>query len=330
MIETLGLPDIYKPIKGDLERFITLIRRELSSDDPFMDRIYDHLSKISGKHLRPALAILSARLVGDKTETPIRIAMAIELLHTATLIHDDIIDGSKYRRNQLSMNAKWGTEISIICGDHLYAKAFTILSEFTDPVINKMFSACAKTMCEGEMKQVETRRNLDMGEDAYTEIILKKTASLFQAACAAGGYVAQKPMETIQSLGEYGRNFGLLFQLTDDCMDLVSSEENLGKKAGLDFEKSDPTLPLIYLYQGLDADGKTEFKKILNGSGEDEKAAYFQRIKARVLSAGVLERCLAHARIYAAAATASLKGFPDSPCRKSLLDLVDFTLQRVS
>ncbi len=329
MIQTLGLPEIYKPIKEDLDRFNSLIRKELSSRDSFMNGIYEHLLNISGKHLRPALAIFSARLAGDTSETPIRIAMAIELLHTATLVHDDIIDGSMYRRNQLSMNAKWGTEVSIICGDHLYAKAFTILSELTDPMINKMFSACARTMCEGEMKQVETRNNLDMDEAAYTEIILKKTASLFQAACAAGGYVARKPMETIERLGEYGRSFGLLFQLTDDCMDLVGSEENLGKKAGLDFEKSDPTLPLIYLYQGLDADGRSEFKKIMNGATPDEKALYFQRVKARVLSTGILERCMTHARGYAAAAALALKEFPESPCRKSLLDLVDYTFQRV-
>ncbi len=330
MIETLGLAEIYKPIKSDLDHFNSLIRKELSSRDPFIHRIYEHLLNISGKNLRPALAILSARLLGNRTETPIRVAMAIELLHTATLIHDDIIDGSMYRRNQPSMNAKWGIEISIICGDHLYSKAFTILSELADPTINKMFSTCARTMCEGEMKQVETRKDTELGEAAYIEIILKKTASLFQAACAAGGYLAQQPPGTIQRIGEYGKNYGLLFQINDDCMDLVGNDEELGKKAGLDFDKSDPTLPLIYLFQNLSATAREEFKKITNGASAPEKADYFERVRAMVLREGIPERCMALARRYGADALAALEGFPDSPCRKSLVDLVDYTLQRVS
>ena len=314
---SLGLPDIYKPIQADLARFSALLRSELASSDVFLQSIHEYLLSISGKHLRPALAIMSARLCGEKTEAPIRVALAIELLHTATLIHDDIIDGSMYRRNQLSMNARWGTEVSIICGDYLYAKAFSILSGLEDPSIYKMFSSCARTMCEGEMKQVETRKSLEMNEAAYLEIILKKTASLFQAACAVGGYLARRSPDLILNLAEYGKNFGMVFQITDDCMDIVGKEEKLGKKAGLDFEKNDPTLPLIYLYRNL---GDSERKAFENS---------FEKMRARAVSEGIVERCLIEAREYAQAASASLEGFPDSPCKKSLQELVDFAIQRV-
>ena len=276
MIVTHDLSEIYSPIKRDLDLFHKMIRDEIRSKDPFIQSIIDYLLGLSGKHLRPALAILSARLGGDRTDVPVRLAIAIELLHTATLVHDDIIDGSMYRRNQLSMNAKWGTEVSIICGDYLYAKAFSILSSMDDQRINRLFATCAKTMCEGEMKQVETRKSTAVSEEAYNQIILKKTASLFQAACAVGGHVSGLAQNMVQALGEYGRNFGLAFQISDDCLDIIGAQENLGKKAGLDFEKSDPTLPLIYLYESLPAERRAEFMELVKPADPSNKLANFE------------------------------------------------------
>jgi octaprenyl-diphosphate synthase len=329
VIVAQDLAEIYKPIRGDLELFKRLIREELDSPDVFIRSILDYLLGISGKHLRPALAILSARLGGNRTDVPVRLAIAIELLHTATLIHDDIIDGSMYRRNQLSMNAKWGVEVSIICGDYLYAKAFSILSALGDAEINRMFSLCARTMCEGEMKQVERRKSLDMGEEAYTEIIRKKTASLFQAACAVGGYVARRDVATLRRLSDYGLHFGLAFQIADDCLDIVGEEEEIGKKAGLDFEKRDPTLPLIYLYETLAPSERDELRRLGEASGAADRLAGFQRIKELCVERGVVERAMERAREHAARAAESLRAEADSPYRKSLLDLVDYALQRI-
>lgn len=325
-IATRDLSEIYKPIRADLELFNTLIRQELKSSDPFIQSINDHLLLISGKHLRPALSILSARMAGNTTDIPVRLAIAIELLHTATLIHDDIIDGSAFRRNQASINAKWGTEVSIISGDYLYAKAFSILAAMNDPNIFKMFAACAMAMCEGEMKQVETRKSLDLSEVAYTEIIHKKTASLFQAACAGGAYVAGQPHDAVYRLGEYGKNFGIAFQIADDCLDIIGQEESLGKKAGLDFDKSDPTLPLIYLYQ---TGNREELDGLMNGATPQAREENFAKLKQILISTGILEKCVERARDYAARAVAGLEGMPDSVYRKSLSDLVDFTVQRI-
>ena len=329
MIGTQDLSDIYKPIKQDLNSFNEMIQKELTSKDRLIQSIHEYLLGVSGKQLRPALAIICARLSGDTSDVPIRLALAIELLHTATLIHDDIIDSSMYRRNQLSMNAKWGTEISIICGDYLYAKAFQVLSVLDDSNINKMFAQCARTMCEGEMKQVEARENLEITEEAYIEIILKKTASLFQAACAVGGYVAKQPANIIHCLSEYGKNFGLAFQIVDDCLDIIGEEEHLGKKTGIDFKKSDPTLPLIHLYQTMESHQREKLMRLIGSVDSNEKIEYFRQIKPMFISTGAVDKCIERAKSYASQAFASARELPDSVYRKSLLDLLDYTLQRV-
>jgi len=177
------------------------------------------------------------------------------------------------------------------------------------------------------MKQVETRQTLAMSERDYTEIIHKKTASLFQAACAAGAYVSKQPIPAVQTLAEYGKNLGLAFQITDDILDIVGKDEELGKKAGLDFEKQDPTLPLIYLYEAL-GPRRGELEKLMNAEN-GAVAENFKKIKELCVSSGTLEKCMGRARDYAAAAHENLKSLPDSAYKKSLSDLVDFTVQRV-
>lgn len=314
MIQTPTLSDIYRPIEKDLASFQSSLRSQLRSEDPLLQELGDYIVEIAGKHLRPALTIFTARMSGEKTDLPIRLAIAIELLHTATLIHDDIVDGSHFRRNRESLNQKWGTEIALICGDYIYAKAFSAFSEIADPRINQMFSLCALKICEGEMKQVEARRSPLVSEEKYLSMIYKKTAALFETACAAGGYAAGLPLARIQQLSEYGKAFGMAYQIADDCLDLVGTSEVLGKENGSDFEKSDPTLPLIYLMSEM------------NG---DFPRSDFAKARDLAVERGAVERSLTLARQYGAQAAAALQSSPATPCRKSLLELVDFTLQRV-
>ena len=314
MLQTLALSDIYRPIDKDLTAFQTALQEQLHSEDPLLRDIGRHILEISGKHLRPALTIFTARMHGETTDLPIRMAITIELLHTATLVHDDIVDGSSFRRNRESLNQKWGNEIALIGGDYIYAKAFLSLSEIADPRVNRMFSHCALRICEGEMKQVETRKTPRVTEEQYLAMIQKKTAVLFETACAAGGYAAGLSAPQVQKLAEYGRCFGMTYQIVDDCLDLVGSAKVLGKENGSDFEKNDPTLPLIYLMGEM------------NG---DFPAGDFARVRALAVERGAVERSLAVARRYAAQAAAALESSPAGPCRKSLLDLIDFTLQRV-
>lgn len=314
MIQAPALTDIYRPIEKDLAEFQTQLKAQLRSDDPLLQELGEYIVQISGKHLRPALTIFTARMSGEKTQLPIQLAIAIELLHTATLIHDDIVDGSKFRRNRESLNQKWGTEIALIGGDYVYARAFASLSEAADTRLMQMFGLCALRICEGEMKQVETRRAPHVSESSYLTMIYKKTAVLFETACAAGGYAAGLSAAQIQKLAEYGKAFGMAYQIADDCLDLVGSAEVLGKENGSDFEKSDPTLPMIYLMAEL------------NG---DFPARDFAKVRDLAVQRGTVERSLALAKTYGAQAAAALESVPASAWRKSLLDLIDFTLQRV-
>lgn len=314
MIQTPTLTDIYRPIEKDLAGFQAALKNQLRSDDPLLQDLGRYIIEIAGKHLRPALTLLAARMSGEKTDLPIRLAIAIELLHTATLIHDDIVDGSDSRRGRESLNRKWGTEIALIGGDYIYAKAFSSLSEIADPRINQMFSLCALKICEGEMKQVETRKTPLVSEEKYLSMIYKKTAVLFETACAAGGYAAGLALPQIQKLAEYGKSFGMAYQIADDCLDLIGTAEVLGKENGSDFEKSDPTLPMIYLMGELGADFPT---------GD------FARVRDLAVQRGAVEKSLALAKSYGQKAAACLESSPADPCRKSLLDLIEFTLQRV-
>ncbi len=314
MIQSPTLADIYRPIQKDLIDFKDDLKKHLSSEDPLLGEMGNYIIEISGKQLRPALILLTARMCGNKTDLPIRMAIAIELLHTATLIHDDIVDGSKFRRGRETLNQRWGTDIALICGDYIYAKAFAALSNIADARVNQMFSECALRICEGEMKQIETRQTAILTEETYLTMIYKKTAVLFETACAAGGYAAGKSLPQIQKLAQYGKSFGLAYQIADDCLDLIGTAEVLGKENGSDFEKSDPTLPMIYLMNEL------------NG---DFPAKDFIKARDLAVERGAVTRSLALAKKHAAQAVASLADSPDSPCRKSLLDLIDFTLQRV-
>lgn len=330
VLETLNLTEIYKPIEKDIELFRGRILKELTPDDELLRSVHEYLLQISGKHVRSAVAVLSARHGGSNSDSPVSLALAIEILHMATLIHDDIIDGSVYRRNQLTLNAKWGTEISIICGDYLSAKAFSIFSSFTDAAINQMFTSCARSMCEGEMMQIRSRDNLEMNESFYMDIIRKKTASLFRHACMSGAYLSGQTNRFIDDLGAYGENLGLAFQITDDCLDIIGKSEETGKTSGLDIEKSDTTLPLIYLYQATSGKNREELLKHFRGVSTSDRAAHLEAIQNLAKSHGVVERCLEKARGFSEKAVSALKDHTDSPYRRSLVDLAEFTLQRLS
>ncbi|HTL71378.1 MAG TPA: polyprenyl synthetase family protein, partial [Candidatus Eisenbacteria bacterium] len=261
-----ALNDIYAPIESDLAQFSELLKKELRSEDALISEIHGHLLKMTGKFLRPALTVLCSRVNGSGSpcEPAVRLAVAIELIHTATLVHDDIIDDSELRRNQPSVYYKWGREISIVSGDYLYAKAFVMLASLKDVWVNQAFAACAHVICEGEMKQIEKRKNFLIDEREYLKIIHQKTAALFQAACMGGAYFSGADPATIEKLGDYGYRLGMAFQIVDDCLDLTGETESLGKTAGLDVYKNDVTLPLLYLFRDLP---EAERASLLAGAG---------------------------------------------------------------
>ena len=320
-----ALGEICAPIDAELKTFSECLERELSSQDELIRGIHEHLLKMTGKFLRPVLAILSSRVEGKNPPEVIRLSAAIELIHTATLVHDDIIDDSEWRRNQPSVYSKWGREISIVSGDYLYAKAFLILAGLEDPRINQAFAACAHVMCEGEMKQIEKRSQFLMKESDYLKIIHQKTAALFQAACMGGAYFSGTSMENIEKLGRYGFGLGMAFQIVDDCLDLVGETETMGKTAGLDLNKHEVTLPLLYLFEELSVSDRQELMAEMGRGGPEVHA----RIRSLVLEKKALARAMQKARDYAESSAEELSGLPDSPFKDSLRQLVDHCLERV-
>ena len=322
----ISLESIYAPIDADLKRFGTRLKNELDSKDELIRAIHEHILKMTGKFLRPALTIFSSRIEGKPcAESAIALGTAIELIHTATLVHDDIIDNSDFRRNQPSVHVRWGRDISIISGDYLYAKAFLLLAGLNDPFLSKAMAACAHLMCEGEMKQVEKRKQFLMNEEDYLKIIRQKTAALFQASCMGGAYYSGTSKANINKLGDYGLFLGMAFQIVDDCLDLVGESKTLGKSTGLDLTKNDVTLPLLYLLQGLPASRREELLHRMRTTGGLE---LFNEIKSLAIEEKAVDSAMSRAREYRDQALAALSGIRETPLKESLNHLAHYCIDR--
>lgn len=325
LAKAVTLEEIYEPVQKDLQVFGQTLKQELGSQDRLIQDIHEHILKMTGKFLRPALTLLTSKIEGKHPQEPIKLGAAIELIHTATLVHDDIIDNSDFRRNQPSVHSKWGRDISIIAGDYLYAKAFLLLASLGDTFLNQALAACAHIMCEGEMKQVEKRNQFLMSESEYLKIIHQKTASLFQAACMGGAYYSGTSKENIQKLGDYGFNIGMAFQIVDDCLDLVGETKTLGKTTGLDLTKNDVTLPLLYLLQGL----PEEKRNALIAEMKEGPEGLFEKIRKLAVQEKAVERSMERARGYIKDAVDSLQGLQDSVYKQKLLQLAHYCVDRV-
>jgi len=320
-----SLNDIYAPIHKELKSFSEQLKTELASDDQLISEIHEHLLKMTGKFLRPALTILCSKIENKDSPGAVKLAAAIELIHTATLVHDDIIDDSELRRNLPSIYSKWGAEISIVSGDYLYAKAFLILAGLGDTWISQAFAACAHVICEGEMKQIEKRKSFLMSEEQYLKIIHQKTAALFQAACMGGAYLSGTPKESIENLGNYGFNLGMAFQIVDDCLDLIGETESLGKATGLDIYKNDVTLPLLYLFHGLGESERATLMAEVQNDGHD----IFEKIKTLAIQKKAVEKAMTKAKDYIEQAIESLTPVKDSVYKESLYLLANYCVDRV-
>ncbi len=321
------LNDIYQPIQKELKEFSTILEAQLESRDPLIHAIHQHLLKMSGKFLRPAFTLFSYHLDNKKTRPEVvKLAVAIELIHTATLVHDDIIDNSPLRRNQPSVHSKWGREISIVSGDYIYAKAFLLLASLEDIWVNQAFAGCAQVICEGEMKQIEKRKDFLMSEEAYFHIIHQKTAALFQAACMGGAYFSGTTPTNIKEAGEFGFRLGMAFQIVDDCLDLIGNTENLGKTTGLDIYKNDVTLPLLYLFQNL---GNAQKQSLLKNIQNGQREAHFEEVRQLCIDTGAVDKAMAKAKAYADEAVSHLEAFNPSPYKEGLNHLAAHCLERM-
>ena len=304
-----------------------------------------HVARMSGKRIRPALALLGAGLarktqrgLTPKTSLgsdPIRVkaihlAAAVEMIHTATLLHDDVIDGATLRRGLSTLNAKWGDTLSVLSGDYLYAKAFCLLSQLDHPTVLNLMSDTARTVCEGEVAQIQRQYDLTLTRSDYLEIIGWKTASLMGAAAQSGALLGGASPRQAAKLGIFGTNFGLAFQILDDTQDLLGDEELLGKSLGTDLALGQLTLPLLYLRDAADPDLRSQLAQWFNGNGSRTSAQAQEQLRALKKEAAkhkVPAYCRRAAKGYLSKAQSALSSFPASPFKASLQALTDYLLQ---
>ncbi len=326
----MQLKNIYRPIQKELLEVEEVLKTCLGKTDyGSISEISRYLLDARGKRLRPALVLLSAktsRRPAARNRQLINIACAVELIHMASLIHDDLIDHSCLRHHQPTINLKWGEDVSIALGDYLYSVAFELISDCQNPDITRCISSAAKEMCEGELIQVCERENLDLLKERYIVIVKKKTASLFAASCQAGALIVADGEFPARSLKEYGLNFGIAFQIIDDCLDLVGREELLGKATGADLRVGEFTLPILYLLDKADLKESKEIKKLLYSAREDRNS--FNELRKRFAGSSAASRAESEAKFYTLKAKDQLKDIADSPLKRSMSDLADYIVAR--
>ncbi len=314
-------PDI---IKEELKVFERVFKDSVSSQVPMLDRIMRYVVRTKGKQMRPMFVILSAKLFGQVTDSTYRAASLVELLHTATLVHDDVVDDASERRGFFSVYALWKSKISVLVGDYLLAKGLLLSLDNDDFTILKHMSRAVKQMSEGELIQMEKSRQLNIDEDTYFTIIRNKTASLLASACAAGAFSVTADPDAAEKMRQFGEWVGIAFQIKDDLFDYGT--EDVGKPTGNDIREKKLTLPLIYTLQHSDnATRKSLIYIIKNENRIKKKVGY---IIDEVLKSGGIRYAQQKMFEYRDKALEILWEFPETPVRRSLEDLVRYTTDR--
>ncbi|RYY54418.1 MAG: polyprenyl synthetase family protein [Chitinophagaceae bacterium] len=311
-------------IDTELKIFETRFREAVKSQTPLLDRIMRYIVKRKGKQLRPMFVLLSAKLCGEITEPAYRAASLVELLHTATLVHDDVVDDSMERRGFFSTYALWKAKANVLIGDYLLAKGLLLSLDNNDYRILHILSDAVRKMSEGELLQLEKARSLNLKEDIYFEIIRNKTASLLASACSAGTWSTSKDDAITEKMRLFGEKTGIAFQIKDDLFDY--SNDNVGKPTGNDIKEKKLTLPLIYTLNNCDRETRRKIIYIVKNQNTDREKVDW--VIAQVNLLGGITYAAQRMNDYRNEALEILHSFPESPARKGLEDLVLFVTDR--
>jgi len=317
-------------VGGDLEACSRTIVARMDSPVALIPQLAAHIVAAGGKRLRPLLTLASARLCGYPGDgggtRHVNLAACVEFIHTATLLHDDVVDESVLRRGLASANAVFGNKASVLVGDFLFARAFQLMVEDGSLAVLGILSGAAATIAEGEVLQLATQNDLSTTEARYLEVIKGKTAALFAAACEVGAVVAGRPREAAAALAEFGMNLGIAFQLVDDALDYAADQAVLGKTVGDDFREGKITLPVLVAYQAGDAAEREFWRRTIEASEQSEAdLEHALRVMERRRA---IQATLDRAARFAGAAKAALTVFADSTLRRALLDVADYTVSR--
>ena len=307
-----------------MREFETFFANSLKTDHGLLDKISHYIIKRKGKQLRPMLVFLSARLFSEPKEKTYIAAALIELLHTATLVHDDVVDEAMTRRGFFSINALWKNKVAVLVGDYLLSKGLLLSLDHNDFEILKYLSTAVRMMSEGELLQIERSRNLNLSEDIYFEIIRNKTASLLAASCSAGAWSASGNTEIAERMRQFGENAGIAFQIKDDLFDY--GEASVGKPTGNDIKEKKLTLPLIYTLNQLQRAERKEIVYILKNKNRDKTSV--KQVIELVKVKGGIDYAVEKMNHYRDASLEILSSFPSSSERNGLEQLVRYTTER--
>jgi octaprenyl-diphosphate synthase len=310
----------------DMARVDALVTARMQSHVSVIPALADHLVRAGGKRLRPLLTVAASRIAGGRGESALKLAAAVEFIHTATLLHDDVVDASQLRRGRTAAHLIWGAPPAVLVGDFLFARAFELMVETGMMNALEIVARASRVIAEGEVLQMSRAHDLELDQTTYLEIITAKTAALFAAAAEAGAVSAEASPASARALRDYGRNLGLAFQLADDALDYGGATEILGKNAGDDFREGKATLPLILAVARLPDRERSFFDRTV--VRREQAPDDFRRARELIFATGALDATLNLAADYAAKARAALASFPQNDWREGLEGLADFAVTR--
>ncbi len=323
---SLSAAQLLAPIVDDMEQVNRVIRHSLSSDVLLINQIAEYIIGAGGKRLRPALLLLVAGALGDGSSHRHTLAAVVEFIHTATLLHDDVVDESELRRGRKTANALFGNAASVLVGDYLYSRSFEMMVGVGKMRVMEILSEATTIISEGEVLQLLNMHDADVDESRYMQVIRYKTAKLFEASARLGAVLAGADASTEAAAAEYGRRIGTAFQIMDDWLDYAGTAESMGKNAGDDLREGKPTLPLIHLLEHGTPEQQALAREAIEQGGTDR----FETIFEAITRSGALDHALECARQEAQAAADAIFSFPSSIFKNSLLELCSYSTTRKS
>ena len=313
-------------VAADMDATDRVIHERLSSAVALIPDLSLHLIDSGGKRLRPLLTLAAAKLCGYAGDAHVKLAAAVEFIHTATLLHDDVVDASSLRRGKVAANVVWGNKPSILVGDFLFSRAFQLMVEAGSISVLDILAGASAIIAEGEVMQLKSANNLAVSQADYMRVVTAKTATLFAAAAEAGATIAHGSAEAIEGLRAYGHNLGIAFQLVDDALDYSGREKQMGKSVGDDFREAKVTLPLIFAYNRADDEGRAFWERTIQTGPQHE--IDLARAIAYVEQTGGIADTRATAQRYVDAACEALMILPRSEIRETLLDVARLSVER--
>lgn len=318
------LSELYAPIAEGIDAIPAIVRRELRSELPCVRELCEHVARYQGKMLRPALLLLSGEVCGGAGGEHHVLGAVVELVHIATLVHDDVLDDAEIRRRNVSVNRRWGNESAVLLGDYLISHAYHLCSSLDSQYASRLIGRTTNTVCEGELMQVAYRGRTDLDEATYYDIITRKTASLISTCCGLGAKFAGADQPTIERLERYGLSVGIAFQIADDLLDLLGDERETGKSAGRDVDMGKVTLPVIHYLANATGPERQEMVELVR-CGE---AGAHHRVAALLSKSDSVDYARDAARVHISTALEALSDLPVCEARQSLIAMAEFILLR--